>query len=110
MRAIAATLGLLLISLPLAAQKDKPEPLTETQQDQIAETGIDPVVRVGLYIKFLDEHSDTIKGLIPRAHTEALSAAGLRLQRRPIDGDGNAGVERLGTGKSYIIHGRPIAK
>ena len=71
MRAIAATLGLLLISLPLAAQKDKPEPLTETQQDQIAEAGIDPVVRVGLYIKFLDEHSDTIKGLIPRAHTEA---------------------------------------
>ena len=56
---------------PLAAQKDKPEPLTDAQQDQIAEAGIFPVVRVGLYIKFLDEHSDTIKGLIPRAHTEA---------------------------------------
>ena len=60
-----------LIAAPLAAQKDKPEPLTEAQQDQIAEAGIYPVVRVGLYVKFLDEHSDTIKGLIPRAHTEA---------------------------------------
>ena len=71
MRTIAAILGLFLIALPLAAQKDKPEPLTDAQQDQIAEAGIFPVVRVGLYIKFLDEHSDTIKGLIPRAHTEA---------------------------------------
>ena len=71
MRAIASIVSLFLISAPLAAQKDKPEPLTDAQQDQIAEAGIFPVVRVGLYIKFLDEHSDTIKGLIPRAHTEA---------------------------------------
>ncbi|MGA2907782.1 MAG: hypothetical protein ABSE36_08785 [Terracidiphilus sp.] len=71
MRALAAILVSVLISAPLAAQKDKPEPLTETQQDQIAEAGIFPVARVGLYIKFLDEHSETIKGLILRAHTEA---------------------------------------
>ncbi len=71
MRALASIVISLLISAPLAAQKDKPEPLTDAQQDQIAEAGIFPVVRVGLYIKFLDEHSDTIKGLIPRAHTEA---------------------------------------
>jgi hypothetical protein len=56
---------------PLHAQKEKPEPLTQAQQDQIAEAGIFPVVRVGLYVKFLDEHSDTIKGLITRAHTAA---------------------------------------
>ncbi len=71
MRCLAVILVSLLISAPLAAQKDKPEPLTEAQQDQIAEAGIFPVVRIGLYIKFLDEHSDTVKGLIPRAHTEA---------------------------------------
>jgi hypothetical protein len=71
MRRLTVILVSLLISAPLAAQKDKPEPLTEAQQDQIAEAGIFPVVRIGLYIKFLDEHSDTVKGLIPRAHTEA---------------------------------------
>jgi hypothetical protein len=67
--------SLLIVSLfgtaPLHAQKEKPEPLTPAQQDQIAEAGIFPVVRVGLYVKFLDEHSDTIKGLITRAHTTA---------------------------------------
>jgi hypothetical protein len=59
------------ICAPLHAQKEKPEPLTPDQQDQIAEAGIFPVERVGLYVKFLDEHSDTIKGLITRAHTTA---------------------------------------
>ena len=71
MRTAAAVLLSLLISAPLAAQKDKPEPLTESQQDQIAEAGIDPAARVGLYVKFIDDYSDTIKGLIARAHTEA---------------------------------------
>ncbi len=71
MRTLAAILFSALISAPLLAQKNKPEPLTQTQQDQIAEAGIYPVARVGLYIKFLDENSDNIKGLIPRAHSEA---------------------------------------
>jgi hypothetical protein len=71
MRTAAAVLLSLLISAPLAAQRDKPEPLTESQQDQIAEAGIDPAARVGLYVKFIDDYSDTIKGLIGRAHTEA---------------------------------------
>jgi hypothetical protein len=61
----------LLVAAPLHAQKEKPEPLTPTEQDQIAEAGIDPVARVGLYVKFLDEHSDTIRGLTTRAHTTA---------------------------------------
>ena len=61
----------LVIAAPLAAQKAKREPLTEAQQDQIAEAGIDPVARVDLYVKFLDEHSDTIKGLITRAKSAA---------------------------------------
>jgi len=71
MRTTAAILVSLLVSAPLAAQKDKPEPLTAAQQDQIAEAGIDPVARVGLYVKFLNDDSDTIKGLTPRAHSQA---------------------------------------
>lgn len=61
----------LLLSAPLAAQKEKREPLTETQQDQIAEAGIDPVARVNLYVKFLNGYSDTIQGLIKRAKSTA---------------------------------------
>ncbi len=61
----------LLIAAPLHAQKEQREPLTPAQQDQVAEAGIDPVARVGLYVKFLDEHSDSIRGLITRAHSAA---------------------------------------
>lgn len=71
MRLLAAILISILVSAPLAAQKDKPEPLTEAQQDQIAEAGIFPVARVGLYVKFIDGYSETVKGLTTRAHTEA---------------------------------------
>jgi len=71
MRVFVAIVASLLISAPLAAQRDKPEPLTQSQQDQIAEAGIDPVARVDLYVKFIDDYSDTVKGLIPRAHTQA---------------------------------------
>jgi chromosome segregation ATPase len=71
MRTFAAIFFSLLIAAPLAAQKDKREPLTEAQQDQIAELGDTPIARVGLYVKFLDDHSDTIKGLTTRARTIA---------------------------------------
>ena len=42
------------------------DPLTEAQIEQIREAGIDPDERIRLYTEFLDEHVDTIKGLIPR--------------------------------------------
>jgi len=71
MRSVVAILLALVAAAPLAAQRRKPEPLTDAQQEQIAEAGIDPVARVGLYVKFLNERADTIKGLIPRAHTAA---------------------------------------
>ena len=71
MRRLTVILVSLLISAPLAAQKQKREPLTEKQQDEIAEAGINPVIRVNLYVKFLDEYSDTIKGLTPRAKSSA---------------------------------------
>jgi hypothetical protein len=63
----------LLLAVPLNAQKQQREPLTETQQEQIAEAGIDPVARVDLYVKFLNERADTIKGLSPRGHSSARS-------------------------------------
>lgn len=74
MRTIAAILFSLLLAAPLCAQKQKREPLTEAQQDQIAEAGIDPVARIGLYVKFLNQQADTIKGLIPRGHSAARGA------------------------------------
>jgi len=70
-RPFQTALFCLLLSAPLAAQQQKREPLTEKQQDQIEEAGIDPVARVDLYVKFLNESSDTIKGLIPRAKSTA---------------------------------------
>ncbi len=73
MRSLLAGLFCLLLAAPLTAQKQKREPLTEKQQDQIEEAGIDPVARVDLYVKFLNEYSDTVKGLIPRAKSTARS-------------------------------------
>ncbi|HEY1766508.1 MAG TPA: hypothetical protein VGG26_02580 [Terracidiphilus sp.] len=64
---------LLLLAVPLHAQKQQREPLNEAQQEQIAEAGIDPVGRVDLYVKFLNERADTIKGLTPRGHSSARS-------------------------------------
>ncbi len=56
-----------LCAVPLQAQKEKREPLTGPQIEQIREAGIYPDDRVTLYTKFLGEHADTIKGLTSRA-------------------------------------------
>jgi hypothetical protein len=72
-RPLLFTLFCLVLSVPLAAQQQKREPLTEKQQDEIEEAGIDPVARVDLYVKFLNDNCDTIKGLIPRAKSAARS-------------------------------------
>ena len=79
MRVLVAILFCLLIAAPLAAQKEKRDPLTDAQSQQIAEAGIDPVARVDLYVKFINERSDTIRGLIKRAKGPARS--------RRIDGE-----------------------
>ncbi len=49
------------------AQKEKREPLTSAQIDEIREAGIDPDGRISLYTKFINEHAATIKGLTSRA-------------------------------------------
>jgi predicted nucleic acid-binding Zn-ribbon protein len=66
MRIFAAILFWLLLAAPLAAQKETRNPLTDEQVQKIAEAGLDPVARVDLYVKFLNERSDTIKELIKR--------------------------------------------
>ncbi|MFZ0745900.1 MAG: hypothetical protein WAM85_15935 [Terracidiphilus sp.] len=45
--------------------------MTPTQIEQIREAGIDPDERIKLYTKFVDEHVDAVKALIPRAHSSA---------------------------------------
>jgi maltooligosyltrehalose synthase len=61
------------------AQKEKREPLTEPQIEQIREAGIYPDDRINLYTKFVGEHADTIKGLSSRGKSSA------RVQR--LDGE-----------------------
>jgi hypothetical protein len=60
-----------LPAVPLAPQKDKPEPLTEAQIEEIREAGIIPNERVSLYTKYTTEHADTIKSLTSRAKSLA---------------------------------------
>lgn len=66
LRLFAALLGCLLMAVPLSAQKRTHETLTEAQQEQIAEAGVNPDARIGLYTKFLNERAETIKGLTNR--------------------------------------------
>jgi hypothetical protein len=55
------------------AQKEKREPLTGAQIEEIREAGIYPDERVKLYTKFLNEHADVLKGLTGRAKSTARS-------------------------------------
>jgi hypothetical protein len=59
----------MLLVQPLLSQKDKREPLTDDQIEQIREAGINPTIRVNLYTKFLNEHADVIKGLTNRGRS-----------------------------------------
>jgi hypothetical protein len=70
-RSIFCILFCLLLAVPLFAQKDKPEPLTEAQIEEIREAGIAPNERVSLYTKFTSEHADSIKSLTNRSKSLA---------------------------------------
>ena len=50
-----------------SAQRDRREPLTEAQQDQLAEAGIEPGGRIALYTKFASEHASRIEALGKRS-------------------------------------------
>ncbi len=71
MRTLASILFCLLLAAPLVPQNERRNPLTDEQAQQIAEAGIDPAARVDLYVKFLNERSDTIKDLIKRAKSSS---------------------------------------
>jgi len=71
LRYLAVILACLLLAAPLLAQKEKRQPLTAAEADQIAEASIAPAERVKLYTKFLNEHADTIKSLTSRAKSPA---------------------------------------
>jgi hypothetical protein len=73
MRCFAMVLVCLLGTTLLLAQKEKREPLTGAQVEQIREAGIYPDDRVKLYSKFLDEHAEVIKGLTKRGKSAARS-------------------------------------
>ena len=70
-RCCAAILACLFWAVPLLAQKEKREPLTGAQIEEIREAGIDPDGRVKLYTKYLDEHAGVLKGLTSRAKSAA---------------------------------------
>lgn len=63
----------LVLAIPVGAQKQHRQPLTEVQAEKIREAGIEPDSRIKLYAQFVSEHVDTIKGLTPRAHSGARS-------------------------------------
>ncbi len=63
---LAATSLCLFLAAPLHAQRQRRDPLTYAQAEQIADAGIDPDARVGLYTKFLNEHADAIQALARR--------------------------------------------
>jgi hypothetical protein len=73
-RCLLGIILFLLSLLPLHAQKEKREPLTGAQIEQIRESGINPNERVKLYTRFLNEHSETIKSLTKRGKSPARSS------------------------------------
>jgi hypothetical protein len=73
MRCFTVILACLLLVAPSGAQKQKREPLTGAQIEEVRATGGDPCERVSLYTKFLDERANTIKGLSNRVRSAGRS-------------------------------------
>ncbi len=61
----------LLCAVPSSAQKEKHEPLTGPQIEEIREAGIFPDQRISLYTKYINEHADAIKSLTSRGKSGA---------------------------------------
>jgi hypothetical protein len=74
MRRFAAILACLLAAASSSAQKQKRDPLTEAQVDQIRDASIDPAARVALYTQFLDEHAKVLKDLSSRVRSARRSS------------------------------------
>ena len=74
LRCVFVILVSLLIPAAVAGQKQQRQPLSDAQIEEIREAGIDPNARIGLYAKYLDERSETIKGLTNRKHSTPRAA------------------------------------
>jgi hypothetical protein len=68
---ILVCLSVILVAQPLLAQKEKREPLTSAEIEEIREAGIAPIDRVKVYSRILNEHADTIKGLTNRGKSSS---------------------------------------
>lgn len=66
-------LACLLCVETLHSQKEKRQPLSDAQIEQIREAGVYPSDRINLYTKFVNERAETIKGLTNRAKSAARS-------------------------------------
>jgi ABC-type transporter Mla subunit MlaD len=69
-RLFATIFSCILLAPPAHPQKEKREPLTGPQIEEIREAGIDPDKRVSIYTRILNEHAATIKGLTARSRSE----------------------------------------
>jgi len=61
----------LLLAMPMLAQKNRREPLTEAQIEEIREAGSSPSQRIDLYTKYLNQRAETLKALNKRAPSAA---------------------------------------
>jgi hypothetical protein len=71
LRGAAAILACLLLAAQAHPQKEKRDPLTASEVEEIRLAGIDPNGRVSIYTRILNEHAEKIKGLTNRAKSEA---------------------------------------
>jgi hypothetical protein len=71
LRFAAAIFVSLLLAAPAHPQKEKRDPLTASEVEEIRLAGIDPNGRVSIYARILNEHAEKIKGLTNRAKSEA---------------------------------------
>jgi hypothetical protein len=71
LRRWSAVVACLLFALPLLAQKNQREPLTEVQIEEIREAGTNPSERIQLYTKYLNQHAETLKALNKRLKSSA---------------------------------------
>lgn len=60
-----------MCGISLQGQKEHRQPLNDAQIDQIREAGIDPNGRIKLYVKFIGERVDTIRGFSNRGRSAA---------------------------------------
>lgn len=70
LRVCAAIFVFLLLAPPSHSQKEKRDPLSERQIEEIRQAGDEPAKRVAIYTRILDEHAGTIKALTARARSD----------------------------------------